>query len=123
MKVLPIVLLATVCASCMSVDRESIVFVPAPKLTSCILKADASAEQVIAKHNQSESSSASLPGGHRKLSLDEYEKTVGLDRSSGREYVCVMFKLKEPLPGFGHPDHFSVWIYIDNEEAIVHGGR
>ncbi len=123
MKILSVLLLATVCAGCMPVSQKSTVFVPASKLTSCMPKADACARKIIAKYNQERPHRDLLRGKDRTLSLDEYEKTVHFGRFTGRKYVGVMYTLKKRLPWLGHPNHFSVWIFIDNEEAVIHLGR
>ncbi len=55
--------------------------------------------------------------------LKDYEKSIKEDTDEGRIYFWVFYEYKKPVMFFGHPEHFSVWVYRDTGEIKFFGGE
>jgi hypothetical protein len=105
-------------------------------LKGYVMLADREAGKVIDEWNNSKEAAdfaSSWREPQRVLKFQDYQRSVGMgclqdyapwpNKASWRPVLHVKYELTHQMRIMGHPNHFSIWIYMDTLESRVIGGE
>jgi len=113
MKTLLIILFATALTGSVYGQADS------SKYTKYIVLADSVAKKMLTEFNKSDE--AKKLGG--PFLFEDYSEKLSIDTVRNRQVLTVDYEYKKPVGFLGHPQHFGVWVYLDNCETKLFGGE
>ena len=89
------------------------------KYAKYMVLADSVAKKMLNEFNKT--SDAKQLGG--PFFFNDYSKSLATDTVRNRSVFVVNYEYQKPVGFLGHPQHFGVWVYLDNCETKLFGGE